>query len=83
MKTALALAIICTGARLAAAFPTGSQFDLDPLTSDGAGGIAFNGAPRWSGHTCDVCHTDAPHRIGLQLQADKPELFTDGWKAGQ
>jgi len=30
----------------AAAFPTGSQFDLDPVMSSGAGGIAFTGAPR-------------------------------------
>ena len=46
-------------------------------------GIAFDGAPRWSGHTCAVCHTDTPGRIGLKLEADKPELFTDGWKANQ
>jgi hypothetical protein len=68
--------------RDAAAFPTGTQFDLDPLTADGAGGIAFTGAPRWSGHTCVVCHTDTPGRIGLSLQADHPELFTTGWKPG-
>jgi len=66
--------------RVAAAFPTGSQFDLDPLTQDGAGGIAFTGAPRWSGHTCAVCHTDTPGRISLRLESDHPELFTSGWK---
>lgn len=64
----------------AMAFPTGEQFDLDALQEDGAGGIAFDGAPRFSHHTCAVCHTDTPGRIGLSLQADNPTVFTDGWK---
>lgn len=64
----------------AIAFPTGEQFDLDPLKEDGAGGIAFDGAPRFAGHTCAVCHTDAPGRIGLRLESDKPDLFIDGYK---
>lgn len=64
----------------AAAFPTGDQFDLDPLKQDGAGGIAFTGSPRFQGHTCAVCHTGAPGKISLALQSDQPELFTDGWK---
>jgi uncharacterized protein (TIGR03382 family) len=63
----------------AVAFPTGEQFDLDALKEDGAGGIAFDGAPRFSGHTCAVCHTETPGRIGITLQGDKPALFTDGW----
>jgi uncharacterized protein (TIGR03382 family) len=68
-------------ASTAHAFPTGRQFDLDPMMSDGAGGIAFDGAPRFAGHTCAVCHTDTPGLIGVRLEADHPELFTDGWKA--
>ena len=75
----LALAL---AASTASAFPTGSQFDLDPMKFDGAGGIAFDGSPRWTGHTCAVCHTNTPGKIGLQLQADHPELFTDGWTPG-
>ncbi len=68
---------------IARAYPTGAQFDLDPLTQDGAGGIAFTGAPRFAGHTCAVCHTEPPGQIGLRLESNKPELFTDGWKPGQ
>jgi uncharacterized protein (TIGR03382 family) len=82
MKRVLAIAIAVMAARDARAFPTGSQFDLDPVMNDGAGGIAFDGAPRWTNHACDVCHTNAPGIIGLGLQADHPELFSTGWNAG-
>ena len=75
-----ALVILLLLGRTAAAFPTGDQFGLDALTTDGAGGIAFTGAPRWQGHTCAVCHTDASGTIGIRLEADHPELFTTGWK---
>ena len=75
------LLILCALATAAHAFPTGIQFDGDPLTSDGGGGIAFTGATRFAGHTCAVCHTNAPGTIGLRLEADHPELFTDGWVA--
>ncbi len=75
-----ALVILLVLARTAAAFPTGEQFDIDPMTMDGGGGIFFNGAPRWQGHTCAVCHTDAPGTIGIKLESDHPELFTTGWK---
>jgi hypothetical protein len=78
----IAIAIVVAAARDAHAFPTGSQFDLDPVTADGAGGIAFDGAPRWTNHACDSCHTDAPGLIGLGLQADHPELFSTGWNGG-
>jgi Synergist-CTERM protein sorting domain-containing protein len=77
------IVLVLALARAAYAFPTGSQFDLDPLTSDGAGGIAFDGAPRFSGHTCEVCHTGAEKRIGARIEADKPELFTQGWLPNQ
>jgi hypothetical protein len=68
---------------IAHAYSAGSQFDADALGSGGgAGGIAFDGAPRWANHTCAVCHTDAASTIGVRLEADHPELFTDGWKPG-
>lgn len=79
MKRALLLLLI---SRAALAFPTGSQFDLDPMKADGAGGIAFDGAPRWQGHTCAVCHTDAPGTIGSALESDHVELFTTGYTPG-
>ena len=75
-----ALLVLCLLAGTAHAFPTGEQFDLDPLKEDGGGGIPFTGGPRWAGHTCAVCHTNAPQTVGLRLESDHPELFTDGWK---
>jgi len=83
VKLAIVASIVLGGAGVAAAFPTGQQFDLDPMKEDGAGGIAFTGAPRWSNHTCAVCHTETPGKIGIRLEADKPELFTDGWRPNQ
>jgi MYXO-CTERM domain-containing protein len=68
------------------AFVAGAAFDADPLVKPdmgyfpGAGGIAFTGAPRWSGHTCVVCHTDPPKHIGIRLEADQPALFSGGWE---
>ncbi|HTR51030.1 MAG TPA: DUF4266 domain-containing protein [Kofleriaceae bacterium] len=78
----LVIVAAALAARDAYAFPTGLQFDLDPVMNDGAGGIAFNGAPRWTNHACDVCHTNTPGIIGLGLEADHPELFTTGWQGG-
>ena len=77
---AIALLLV---ARTASAFPTGSQFDLDAMAGDGAGGITFDGAPRFAGHTCAVCHTDPENRIGSRVESDHAELFTEGWKPGQ
>ena len=82
MKRALCIALLLLASR-ADAFPTGAQFDLDPMMADGAGGIAFDGAPRWSAHTCAVCHTESENRINVRLESDHPELFTDGWKPSQ
>ena len=79
----IALGLVLASAGVASAFPTGEQFDLDPLVDDGAGGIAFDGAPRFAGHTCDVCHTGAARTIALRLESDHPELFTTGWKPNQ
>src|SRR5262249_49361795 len=76
------LAIVALLAGTAHAFPTGVQFDGDALASDGGGGIAFTGSPRFAGHTCAVCHTDPPGTIGLRLEADHPEIFTDGYGPG-
>ena len=81
LAAAVLVLMIGASARGAYAFPTGEQFDGDALTSDGGGGIAFDGAPRWASHTCAACHTDAPGRIGIELQADPAGLFTDGWSA--
>jgi len=81
--------LTCTAVMIAAlagparAFPTGDQFDADALASDGAGGIPFDGAPRWAGHTCASCHSNAPGRISLALEADQPALFTIGWQPMQ
>lgn len=70
-------------ASTAHAFPTGAQFDQDALANDGGGGIAFDGAPRFAGHSCEVCHTGAPHQIAVRLEADHPELFETGYTPGQ
>jgi hypothetical protein len=66
-------------ASAAHAFPIGVQFDLDPTTSDGGGGIAFNGSPRWSNHDCSVCHTDPARTVRLRVEADPVDLFTSGY----
>jgi hypothetical protein len=79
----LAILAVAIAATPALAYPTGEQFDQDALTNDGGGGIAFDGSPRWANHNCEVCHTGAPHLISLALDADHPELFTDGWVAAK
>jgi MYXO-CTERM domain-containing protein len=73
----LTLTLVLGGS--AAAFPTGSQFDIDAVRYDGSGGVAFTGAPRWAGHTCAVCHTDGPARIGARLEASPAALFVTGY----
>jgi hypothetical protein len=83
VRRALAIVIVVGAARAAHAFPTGLQFDADAVAQDGGGGIPFTGAPRWTKHTCSVCHTDPPGQISIQLQADDASLFSDGWKANQ
>ncbi len=87
IRTIVAIAI-AIAPMSAHAFVTGAAFDADPLIPPpadqggyfpGAGGIAFTGAPRWSGHTCAVCHTNAPGHIGIRVEADQPTLFDEGW----
>jgi hypothetical protein len=75
-------ALLCV-ASTASAFPTGEQFDQDAVANNGGGGIAFDGAPRFAGHTCEVCHTGAPHEISVRLEADHPELFETGYTPQQ
>ena len=64
-------------------FSYGPNFDSDPIKGEGGAGIVFTGAPRWTAHTCDVCHTDAPHQVGLRLESDDPSLFDTGWSANK
>jgi len=65
---------LCTG------FSSGATFDNTAnQPADGGGGIPFDGAPRWTSHTCAVCHTNAPGQITIRLEADHPELFTTGY----
>jgi len=81
VRCTLVIVGVLLGAPAAFAFPTGGQFDSDPLTTDGSGGIAFTGSPRFQGHSCAVCHTDPPGLIGIKLESDHPELFDTGWVA--
>jgi hypothetical protein len=78
---ALLLLGLCGGA--AHAYPAGSQFELDAMRFDGGSGVAFTGAPRWAGHTCLVCHTEAAGRIGASLEAGPAEIFSTGYVPGQ
>ena len=85
-----ALAAALLAAMLAAphpahAYPTGSQFDADPLTQDGAGGLLFTGAPRFTGHACEVCHLNPPRRIGVTVEASAEDLtlFDTGYQPGK
>ena len=83
LRSVLTCLLVAALARTVAAYPSAFQFDQDPVSGDGAGGIPFDGAPRWVGHTCQVCHTGAPHLISVALDSDRPELFTTGWIPGQ
>lgn len=80
IRRALVVASLLAWARPAGAFTSGTQFDLDALTADGASGLPFTGAPRLAGHTCDVCHTSAPRRISMRLEIDRLDLFKVGYE---
>jgi len=71
---------LVAGAPAVAAFPTGTQFDLDALSEDGGGGRSFAGGPSEANLTCAVCHTDGPERVGIRLEADQEEMFRDGYR---
>jgi Domain of unknown function (DUF4266) len=78
---------------LALLYQTGSQFDVckpplcanpgDFVHQNTSQGLVFTGSPRAVGRSCEVCHTDAPRRIGLRIEADDPTLFTTGWSPGR
>lgn len=78
-------AALAAGPSAAQAYPTGSQFDADPLTQDGAGGLLFTGAPRFTGHACEVCHLSPPRRIGVTVEAPAEDLplFDTGYQPGK
>jgi uncharacterized protein (TIGR03382 family) len=72
-------------------FETGGQFDVctQPVcttapngfvNANTSQGLVFTGAPRDVARTCEVCHTNAPRRIGLRIESDDPSLFTVGWQ---
>jgi hypothetical protein len=46
-------------------------------------GLYFTGAPRFASLNCSSCHTDGPQRVGLQLNADDPSLFSGGYQPGK
>jgi hypothetical protein len=45
-------------------------------------GLYFTGAPRFASLDCQSCHEGGPQRVGLRLNADKPDLFTTGYQPG-
>ncbi len=77
------LAILVLLAGTAHAFSYGGNFDSDPIKGQGGAGIVFDGAPRFTAHTCDVCHTGAPHTVGLRVESDDASLFDTGWTAAK
>jgi hypothetical protein len=64
----------------ALAFPSGSMFDDDPVTSTGGGGVQFTGTPRFAEGTCASCHTDGSGRLGVRLESDDVALFARGYE---
>jgi hypothetical protein len=76
----LALVLLLAGARSAWAWPTGGQFDGDPVSEGGGGGLSFSGSPRSAGHDCAVCHTDPPRRVRMAIDADPVALFDQGYQ---
>lgn len=85
----VAAACILFGAALAGpaltahAFPTGTQFDGDPLTGAGGGGIHFTASPAFPAATCATCHTDGPSRLAVRLLASDPSIFSTGYQPGR
>ena len=81
-----ALATLVAGAllvgRAALGFPTGSQFDGDPLASAGGGGEHFTGAPGFPMATCATCHINPARKLEVRLESDDPSLFSLGYQPG-
>jgi hypothetical protein len=46
-------------------------------------GVYFTGAPRYASLTCGSCHLGGPQKVGLRLNADDPNLFSDGYQPGK
>jgi hypothetical protein len=80
----LGVLMVAAGPRPARAYPSGSQFDVSDgwMSQDLSDGLVFTGSPRFAGHGCEVCHTGAPHRIGVRIEADVADLFSRGWEPG-
>ncbi len=79
----LACLALTAWASPARAFTSGTQFDLDAVTADGAGGLPFTGSPRLAGHTCEVCHVGSPKKISVRLEVDQIDLFRVGYDPGE
>ena len=82
MVALVALLLLLGSARSAWAWPTGGQFDGDPVSEGGGGGLSFSGSPRSAGHDCAVCHTDPPRRVRMAIDADPVALFDNGYQPG-
>jgi len=86
-KIALLFLGICAP-RAAAAFADSSQFfttaAFPHAATVGASGegVYFTGAPRFAGLDCAACHARGPQVVQLQITADPPGLFSDGYMAG-
>ena len=67
--------LVLLWARSALAFHAGATFDK-PAGAGGGGGIFYTGAARERGWDCTACHTNAPHKIQIRLDAS-PDLLAD------
>jgi hypothetical protein len=74
-------ALLVLAAGTAHAWPTGEQFDGDPVSEGGGGGHAFTGATRQARHDCAVCHTDPARTLRFTVEASPVSLF-DGYQPG-
>src|SRR5262245_50363975 len=67
--------LVLLWAHSALAFHAGATFDK-PAGAGGGGGIFYTGAARERGWDCTACHTNAPHKIQIRLDASS-DLLTD------
>jgi hypothetical protein len=77
------IAFLVLASAVADAYPNGAQFDLDPVTDDGAGGVPFTGSPRIAGRDCSACHIDPPRTIGVSIQSNDLSLLQEGYGPGK
>ena len=85
-----AVAALALLAAPAGAFPTGDRFAIDPGNDTGTvlqgaygDGIRFVGALDFPKAICSACHTGGPNLAAVQLAADDPSLFSNGYIPGQ